>query len=61
MKKRWKFLTNDKRIWVALQPLQCRGGHYHEEIESSLRTEAPGYYPEMLCRRILRVLKRSQY
>ncbi|CAK0911752.1 unnamed protein product, partial [Prorocentrum cordatum] len=60
MKKRWKFLTNDKRIWVALQPLQCRGGHYHEEIESSLRTEASGYYPKMLCRRILRALTKSQ-
>ncbi|CAK0889332.1 unnamed protein product [Prorocentrum cordatum] len=60
MKKRWKFLTNDKRIWVALQPLQCRGGHYHEEIESSLRTEASGYYPKMLRRRILRVLTKSQ-
>ncbi|CAK0907600.1 unnamed protein product, partial [Prorocentrum cordatum] len=60
MKKRWKFLTNDKRIWVALQPLQCRGGHYHEEIESSLRTEASGYYPKMLRRRILRALTKSQ-
>ncbi|CAK0901528.1 unnamed protein product [Prorocentrum cordatum] len=59
MKKRWKFLTND-RIWVALQPLQCRGGHYHEEIESSLRTEASGSYPKMLCRRILRALTKSQ-
>ncbi|CAK0882044.1 unnamed protein product, partial [Prorocentrum cordatum] len=60
MKKRWKFLTNDKRIWVALQPLQCRGGHYHEEIESSLRTKALGYNPKMLCRRILRALTKSQ-
>ncbi|CAK0873791.1 unnamed protein product, partial [Prorocentrum cordatum] len=60
MKKRWKFLTNDRRIWVALQPLQCRGGHYHEEIESSLRTEASGSYPKMLCRRILRALTKSQ-
>ncbi|CAK0811884.1 unnamed protein product [Prorocentrum cordatum] len=60
MKKRWKFLTNDMRIWVALQPLQCRGGHYHEEIESSLRTEASGYYPKMLRRRILRALTKSQ-
>ncbi|CAK0844297.1 unnamed protein product [Prorocentrum cordatum] len=60
MKKRWKFLTNDKRIWVALQPLQCRGGYYHEEIESSLRTEASGYYPKMLRRRILRALTKSQ-
>ncbi|CAK0865999.1 unnamed protein product, partial [Prorocentrum cordatum] len=60
MKKRWKFLTNDKRIWVALQPLQCRGGHYHEEIESSLRTEASGSYPKMLRRRILRDLTKSQ-
>ncbi|CAK0848586.1 unnamed protein product, partial [Prorocentrum cordatum] len=60
MKTRWKFLTNDRRIWVALQPLQCRGGHYHEEIESSLRTEASGSYPKMLCRRILRALTKSQ-
>ncbi|CAK0793306.1 unnamed protein product [Prorocentrum cordatum] len=60
MKKRWKLLTNDKRIWVALQPLQCRGDHYHEEIESSLRIEAYGAYPKMLCRRILRALTKSQ-
>ncbi|CAK0829538.1 unnamed protein product [Prorocentrum cordatum] len=31
-----------------------------EEIESSLRTEASGYYPKMLCRRILRALTQSQ-
>ncbi|CAK0874899.1 unnamed protein product, partial [Prorocentrum cordatum] len=60
MRKRWKFLTNVKRIWVALQPLQCRGGHYYEEIESSLRTEASGSYPKMLRRRILRALTKSQ-
>ncbi|CAK0830159.1 unnamed protein product [Prorocentrum cordatum] len=35
-------------------------GHYHEELESSLRTEASGYYPKMLCRRILRALTKSQ-
>ncbi|CAK0825479.1 unnamed protein product, partial [Prorocentrum cordatum] len=35
-------------------------GHYHEEIESSLRTEASGYYPKMLRRRILRALTKSQ-
>ncbi|CAK0890102.1 unnamed protein product, partial [Prorocentrum cordatum] len=60
LKKRWKFLANDKRIWVALQPLQCRGGHYHEEIESSRRTEASGSYPKMLRRRVLRALTKSQ-
>ncbi|CAK0791172.1 unnamed protein product, partial [Prorocentrum cordatum] len=52
---------------LAEQPRNSRSwqktlleGHYHEEIESSLRTEASGSYPRMLCRRILRALTKSQ-
>ncbi|CAK0832286.1 unnamed protein product, partial [Prorocentrum cordatum] len=59
VEKRWKFPANDER-WVALQPLQCRGGHYHREIESSLRAEVSSVYPAMLSRPVLRAMAKSQ-
>ena len=56
MPKKWKFLTNDQRLWLALQPLKCDGRHGHAAIEVSRRTEQSGHYPPALCRRILRAI-----
>eukprot|EP00959_Pyramimonas_sp_CCMP1952_P474850 9503881-Pyramimonas_sp.AAC.1 len=59
MRKRWKFQTKDKGIWITLQPAQCRGDHYHKEIESSPRKDAPGNYPKTLRCKTLRALTKS--